>query len=169
MKALWISFVLIVLSGSLPAADSKAFGTQKPASDAEEYFRAHLAQCPKNEVRCLWFGGDLPNAGIVLTFDLQKTTSFTVYDGYGWARQAAKTRELNFFHMRAVKEVVSQLQETTSDAPFAACLHIAFWKTDKLVTASFRRSEVPIDVRRLYDIAGADSGFVYVQPKVQSK
>ena len=157
---LFIYSVLLILvcstsamSGETPTKTYEQINSNVTAENIK-FFEDHLAKCPENESRCLWFLSDHIKVGMVMTLDLQKYSVHSVREVYDWASQGAETRKLSHSQVVTAKEILITLPRGTEKVPFGKGVHLAFWRDGKLQAVTYDRSAVPIVLQRLYDIGG---------------
>ena len=160
--------VLSPTSGNAPGDDFR-FGsyqapfslvTNPPASDAgpKTHFEYYLSQCDTNEVRCLWFLGDNPKVGMVITVSLNKDTVFTVREVFDWAEQGAKKEPLSLSTHSEIKNLIPELPASDKSAAFAGSVFIAARTDGPLKIYQYNRRHPPEVMRRIYDLGG---GYFY--------
>lgn len=133
------------------------------ARQCREHFTSYLSECPENEIRCLWFGGDLAYMGMIMQIQLQESKVYTVRDVFNHALQSGVKRGMTHYQIVTAKELLPGLPASTPDVPFAEGLHLSFWLGKKLHTVTYSKKAVPLLVQRLYDVGGGPADFTYAK------
>jgi hypothetical protein len=136
--------------------------------EATSYFKMYLNRCPEGSIRCLWFGGSRPRVGMVLSIDVEKRSVLTGRDVYEWAFQAGETHTISSKQQGKISKLISSLPPSTDEVNFHEAVHIAYWKEGEFQIASYRRMDVPLQIQRLFDLAGGESEFIH-SPQITQK
>jgi hypothetical protein len=168
MKTILITLALLaVFCSAAPAADPALIAADEMnaelARQCREHFTSYLSECPENEIRCLWFGGDLAYMGMIMQIQLQESKVYTVRDVFNHALQSGVKRGMTHYQIVTAKEVLPGLPASTPGVPFAAGLHISFWLGKKQHTVTYSKKAVPLLVQRLYDVGGGPADFTYAK------
>lgn len=166
LRSILFSILALVCSGAQAADPAQLFKDEYNANFARlnlEHFTSYLSECPENEIRCLWFGGDIINVGMIMQIQIEESKVYTVRDVFNHALQSGVTRGMTHYQMVVAKEVLPGLPASTPGVPFAEGLHISFWHGKKLHTVTYSKKAVPLLVRRLYDVGGGDGDFTYAK------
>lgn len=150
-KTFWSDYMTLKI---LPTDTRDTRASSTTDASARQHFQNYLDQCGTNEIRCLWFLGDNPAVGMVMTIDLSRETVFTVRDVYDWAEQSAKTRTLSHSQMRNLKEMMNALPMPDSDNDFSESVFVSVRSGDRTLVFRYNRRYIPPTVRSIYDIAG---------------
>lgn len=158
--------LVLVINSALAADPAQSITDQINAERSKrnlEHFTQYLAECPENEIRCLWFLDDAKNVGMLMQINLQMSKVYTVRDAFNHALQDSRTREMSHYQTVIARELLPSLPDSTPDVPFAEALHISFWHEKKLHTVTYNRKAVPLLVQRLYDVGGGATDFKYTK------
>lgn len=144
---LLLTFVAMAL-GILP---STAEDTRD--EKGRRYFAAYLANCPADQIRCVWHLGGY-GAGMVMEIDLKNSTVFTDTKVVNWADQNTGTRKLSRYQIITLKEIMDKMPESTAPDLSLKCVSISFQHEGKVEIRRYFRSNLPRDIQRIYDIGG---------------
>jgi hypothetical protein len=118
-------------------------------------FQKYLSECSNGEVRCLWPAEQRRTDTMQMQINLEERTVHTAREVYGpQSRSQEEARELSSTQVTSINEVLKDLPQSTPDISFEDAVQVAFWDEDSVEVRTYPLSDIPVAVRRLYDIGG---------------
>jgi hypothetical protein len=111
--------------------------------DAKQYFKNYLDNCETNGMNCLWFLQSNPKIGMVMTIHLDQGTVFTERDVYNWAHQNSGTRRLTHPQVRTLKEIITNLPASNTNAGFNDSVFVSVRNAGKVEVFHSHPTEDP--------------------------
>jgi len=163
-KKLTFLITLIICAGS-------GFSIADERHDTEEK-RAHasceerLKQCNKKEVKCIWYSNYFSVANTLsFDFNTQSITDFRYL--YDYSTRGDARRRIATKNVHKLKKILQQLPKSHKDINPLDSLSIAYWEKNQLKIVRYSRKNLPLEVRRIYDIGGGLINGTFAGSKVR--
>ena len=149
----------LILSGisfgcsTAPALPADPIKSRRDA-EAKQFFDDYLLHCDTNAINCLWFLQNNPRIGMKMTIHLDQATVTTERDVYNWATQYEGTRQLTYYQVLNLKQIISLLPRSDEKADRHTSVFISMRNGKNVEVFQYDRHHVPCNVQRIYDVGG---------------
>ncbi len=169
MKPLLCGLLWLGIAATAPALRGGSYIVLPKDAEREAYFRAYLAACGPNEVRCVWFLNNDIGAGMKMTLNLQNGAVDTARDVFEFAEenQLHVPGKLSPSDLAAVRQIIATLPPSQDIFPMAACVCLAAQVDGKVKTFQYNLIAPPAPILRLYKLGGGN--FISGEPDLRDE